>query len=262
MNRTFSSFMAAGTLLAAVPAMAGDLVQWQSNSLTYLYGQNFEVNPSIQQTLTFEHADGWKYGDNFLFVDNIFYNGKKDSGVGNNTLYGEFSPRLSMGKIFDKKFELGPIKDVLLAATYEFGEGDVESFLIGPGFDLSLPGFDYFQLNFYKRYNEGHRAGYGAWQITPVWSYTIPVGKSDILIDGFMDWVVDSKKSDSKGDYHSNLHFNPQIKYDLGKAINLPEKQLYVGIEYDYWTNKYGIEDSRNFNTDQNTASLLVKVFF
>jgi nucleoside-specific outer membrane channel protein Tsx len=167
-----------------------------------------------------------------------------------------------MGKIFDQKFELGPIKDVLLAGTYEFGEGDVESYLIGPGFDLDIPGFDYFQLNFYKRYNDGHRAGYGAWQITPVWSYTIPVGKSDILIDGFMDWVVDNKQSNTKGDYHSNLHFNPQIKYDLGKAMNLPDRQLYVGIEYDYWTNKYGINDTRYFDTDQNTASLLVKVFF
>lgn len=94
-----------------------------------------------------------------------------------------------------------------------------------------------------------------------MWSYTIPVGKSDVLIDGFMDWVVDNDKT-SRGTYHSNLHFNPQIKYDLGKALNYPERQLYVGIEYDYWTNKYGIKDTRSFDTDQNTASLLVKVFF
>jgi nucleoside-specific outer membrane channel protein Tsx len=44
--------------------------------------------------------------------------------------------------------------------------------------------------------------------------------------------------------------------------MNLAERQLYVGIEYDYWTNKYGINDTRYFDTDQNTASLLVKVFF
>jgi len=262
MNRTLSSLMAASSLLAAAPAMSGDLLQWQSNSLTYLYGKNFAVNPENQQTFTYEHADGWKYGDNFVFLDYISYNGKKDGSLGNTSTYGEISPRLSLGKIFDQTFQLGPITDVLLATTYEFGEGDVESYLIGPGFDLKIPGFDYFQLNFYKRYNDGHRAGYGAWQITPVWSYTIPVGKSDILIDGFMDWVVDNKQSNSKGDYHSNLHFNPQIKYDLGKALNLPDRQLYVGVEYDYWSNKYGINDTRSFDTDQNTASLLVKVFF
>ena len=65
----------AGGLLAASQTMAGDLFLWQTNSLTYLYGKNFAINPSIQQTVTFEHADKWKYGDNFLFVDRIFYNG-------------------------------------------------------------------------------------------------------------------------------------------------------------------------------------------
>ncbi|MFJ4145129.1 outer membrane protein OmpK [Pseudomonas sp. NPDC089734] len=261
MNRTFSSLLLAGSLLTAGSAMADGLFQWQTNSLTYLNGRDFTVNPEIQQTFTFEHADGWKYGDNFFFVDKIFYNGKKDASNGPNTYYGEFSPRLSMGKIFGQKFEFGPISDVLLAATYEFGEGDNESYLIGPGFDLNIPGFDYFQLNFYQRQTEGNRAGDGVWQITPVWSYTIPVGKSDVVIDGFIDWVVDNDRN-ARGTYHANMHINPQIKYDLGKALNFPEKQLYVGIEYDYWSNKYGIKDTSSFDTDQNTASLLVKVFF
>ncbi|WDG76702.1 outer membrane protein OmpK [Pseudomonas chlororaphis] len=261
MNRICKGLMLAGSLLAGAQANAGDLLQWQNNSLTYLYGKDFAINPEIQQTVTFEHADAWKYGDNFLFIDKIFYNGKKDGNVGPNTYYGEFSPRLSFGKIFDQKLEFGPIKDVLLAMTYEFGEGDNESYLIGPGFDLAIPGFDYFQLNFYNRQTEGSRAGDNVWQITPVWSYTIPVGRSDILIDGFIDWVVDNDKN-AKGEYHANLHVNPQIKYDLGKALKLGDKQLYVGIEYDYWKNKYGVKDTPYFDTDQNTASLLLKYHF
>ncbi|MCP1483492.1 Nucleoside-specific outer membrane channel protein Tsx [Pseudomonas sp. NFPP07] len=261
MNRICKGLMLAGSLLAGAQATAGELLQWQNNSLTYLYGKDFTINPQIQQTVTFEHADAWKYGDNFLFIDKIFYNGKKDGNVGPNTYYGEFSPRLSFGKIFDQKLEFGPIKDVLLAMTYEFGEGDNESYLIGPGFDLAIPGFDYFQLNFYNRQTEGSRAGDNVWQITPVWSYTIPVGSSDILIDGFIDWVVDNDKN-AKGEYHANLHINPQIKYDLGKALKLGDKQLYVGIEYDYWKNKYGVKDTPYFDTDQNTASLLLKYHF
>ena len=259
--RITHSLILAGGLLATGSSLAEDLLQWQGNSITYLYGKDFTVNPQNQQTFTFEHADGWKYGDNFIFVDRIFYNGKKDAGSGPNTYYGEISPRLSFGKIFDQKIEFGPVKDVLLAMTYEFGEGDNESYLIGPGFDLDVPGFDYFQLNFYQRFTDGSRAGDNVWQITPAWAYTIPVGSSDVLIDGFMDWVVDNDEN-RRGTYHANLHFNPQIKYDLGKALKWGEKQLYVGIEYDYWKNKYGIKDTADFDTDQNTASLLVKVQF
>lgn len=157
MKPMFKGLMLAATLLAGGQAVAGDLLQWQNNSLTYLWGKNFTVNPQIQQTVTFEHADAWKYGDNFFFLDRIFYNGKEDGNVGPSTYYGEFSPRLSFGKIFDKDLSFGPIKDVLLAFTYEFGEGDNESYLLGPGFDLNIPGFDYFQLNFYQRQTEGNR---------------------------------------------------------------------------------------------------------
>ena len=262
MKRTLSSLiLAASSAYVGTVAAADNWLQWQSNSLTYLVGKDYTVSPSHQQTLTYEHADAWKYGDNFLFIDKIFYNGEADGGNGNNTYYGEFSPRLSMGKIFGQKFTFGPIKDVLLAMTYEFGEGDNESYLIGPAFDLDLPGFDYFQLNFYNRQTEGARAGDNVWQITPVWSYTLPVGNSDILIDGFADWVV-GNDSNKRGDYHANLHFNPQVKYDLGKSLGYRAQQVYVGFEYDYWDNKYGIKDSRYFDTNQNTASLLLKVFF
>ncbi len=233
---------------------------------TYLYGKNFKINPPIQQTFTLEHASGWTWGDLFIFFDQINYNGKEDASNGKNTYYGEITPRLSFGKLTGADLSFGPVKDVLLAGTYEFGEGDTEAYLLGPGFDLAIPGFDYFQLNFYYRKPDGNRVRAGAWQITPVWSYTIPVGNSDILIDGYMDWVINNKSASTsrrnQSDYHANLHFNPQVKYDLGKALGYEAKHLYVGLEYDYWSDKYGVKDSQYFTTDQNTASFLVKYHF
>ncbi|EXF46468.1 nucleoside-binding outer membrane protein [Pseudomonas sp. BAY1663] len=90
-----------------------------------------------------------------------------------------------------------------------------------------------------------------------------PVGKSDILFDGYIDWVVNDAGSKSKGNYLAkNFHFNPQVKYDLGKALDYTPGKLYVGIEYDYWTNKYGIEDSSAFNTDNNVTNFIVKAHF
>ena len=249
--------------LASGQALAADLLQWQDNSLTYLNGIDFKVDPPKQQTVTFEHASGWSFGDLFIFVDGIKYNTEATNGAGDgHTFYGEISPRLSLGKISGADLSFGPIKDVLLAATYEFGEDDVESYLLGPAVDLNIPGFDYFQLNTYLRTTDGRRDGDNVWQITPVWSYTIPVGDSDLVIDGFMDWVVDNDDS-----YHANLHFNPQIKYDLAKAMGWG-KRFYVGVEYDYWSDKYGIDDDGFVGseilggTDQSAISLLAKAHF
>jgi len=261
MIRKQTNLLLGAGLLATSQAMAGDLLLWQTNSLSYLYGKDFVVNPSIQQTITFEHADRWKYGDNFMFIDSTYYNGEKDRNKGVHAYYGEFSPRLSLGKILDRRFEFGPIKDVLLAMTYENGEDDTEAYLIGPGFDLAVPGFNFFTLNFYYRQTEGSRPGDDVWQITPAWSFTLPLGNSNLLIDGYMDWVVDNDQN-AHGTYHANLHFNPQIKYDLGKALGWREKQVYVGAEYSYWKDKYGIENSGKFDTNENTTSLLVKVHF
>lgn len=278
MSRTLATVMLAGGLLAAGQAVAEDHdmtpahetdsgpLLWHNESLTYLYGKNFKINPPIQQTFTLEHASGWTWGDLFIFFDQINYNGKEDASNGKNTYYGEITPRLSFGKLTGADLSFGPVKDVLLAGTYEFGEGDTEAYLLGPGFDLAIPGFDYFQLNFYYRKPDGNRVRAGAWQITPVWSYTIPVGNSDILIDGYMDWVINNKSASTsrrnQSDYHANLHFNPQVKYDLGKALGYEAKHLYVGLEYDYWSDKYGVKDSQYFTTDQNTASFLVKYHF
>jgi len=253
----FALGLSLAATLASGQALAADLLQWQDNSLTYLNGIDFKVDPPKQQTVTFEHASGWSFGDLFIFVDGIKYNTEATNGAGDgHTFYGEISPRLSLGKISGADLSFGPVKDVLLAATYEFGEDDVDSYLLGPAVDLNIPGFDYFQLNTYLRTTDGRRDGDNVWQITPVWSYTIPVGDSDLVIDGFMDWVVDNDDS-----YHANLHFNPQIKYDLAKAMGWG-KRFYVGVEYDYWSDKYGIEDSSAFKTDQNTFSVIAKVHF
>ncbi|MDH0895037.1 MULTISPECIES: outer membrane protein OmpK [unclassified Pseudomonas] len=253
----------AATLLAGSQALAADLLQWQDNSLTYLNGIDFRIDPPRQQTVTFEHASGWSFGDLFIFVDGIKYNTEATNGAGDgHTFYGEISPRLSFGKISGADLSFGPIKDVLLAATYEFGEDDVDAYLLGPAIDLDIPGFDFFQLNTYYREPDGKRDGSGVWQITPAWSYTIPVGNSDLVIDGFMDWVVDNDDS-----YHANLHFNPQVKYDLAKAMGWG-KRFYVGVEYDYWSDKYGIDDDSYLGdeilggTDQSAISLLLKGHF
>ncbi|WP_106475872.1 outer membrane protein OmpK [Phytohalomonas tamaricis] len=252
MKKCITCSLLAGGLLAG-NAMAADLINWQGNSLTYLYGKDFAVDPSIQNTITFEHASDWSIGDLFLFVDKTFYNGKDSSTSGDNTYYGEFSPRLSFNKIFGQDLSVGPVSDVLLAMTREFGEGDVDTFLIGPGFDLQIPGFNYAQLNFYYRNPQGSRDGEGV-QVTPTWSFTVPAGRSNILVDGFIDWIVDNDNG-----YHSNLHFNPQIKYDLGKAVNWEGQKLYIGVEYSYWKDKYGIENSTGFDSNDNVTSFLLK---
>jgi len=251
-------------LLFTPLAFAGDLIQWQDTSLTGLYGTGFEVDPETQQTLTVEHASGWSFGDLFFFTDFTYFDGDRagEGGAkGKASYYGEISPRLSAGKIFRKDLSVLFVKDWLVAGCYEFGEDaagkdfGIQNYLIGAGIDLDIPGFDFVQLNVYQRIPD-HGDGKTI-QLTPVWKLTLPVAGSAVIFDGFIDWVVNSD-----GSYSENLHICPQLKFDVGVLIGMKERSLLAGVEYDYWKNKYGIEDSNAFKTDQHAISGIVKYHF
>ncbi|MDD5366000.1 MAG: outer membrane protein OmpK [Gallionellaceae bacterium] len=233
-------------VLAATEAAAGN-PEWQDNSLTLVAGGHFRVDPETRLTLTYEHASGWGFGDLFMFVDATRFN----EGRG-NAYYGELSPRFSYAKLSGTGMGAGRVRDVLLATTLEFGEGDVETLLAGPGFDLAVPGLDFFQLNLYHRFPLHGQDGRTI-QVTPVWAVT----RGRWRFDGFIDWNIHSD-----GAYASNWHVNPQLKYDLGKSFGWPDRAVQVGVEYSHWKNKYGIRDSSAFRTDENALSVIVQSHF
>ncbi len=51
--------------------------------------------------MTFEHASGWDYGDNFFFVD-IKHIADKDG----NGYYGVWHPRFNLGKLSNNDFAI------------------------------------------------------------------------------------------------------------------------------------------------------------
>lgn len=241
-------------LLATPHAVADDLIHWWDVSITALYGEEYDLAPSDKQTtFTFETAGGWKYGDWFAFQDLIYFNGSNVDKT--STTYGEISTRLSAGKMLGQEVGFGPVTDLSLAMTFEEGEGPVKSFLYGLGMDLKIPYFTYFSLNTYRRDAISSGNISDGWQLTPVFRMDFPVGDSNIVFDGFFDWVF---ATDHQA-YQENFHFNPQLKYDLGATLFGEHKKdkLFVGIEYDYWQDKYGVE-----GVDQSTYSVIAKYHF
>jgi len=253
MKSIAKSIFASALLTTTVAAQAE--VHWHDESISVLHGSGFEVDADTQTTLTLETAGGTSWGDWFGFVDVTDY----DSSIQTDTgFYGELSPRISFAKAFGYDMSNSALTDVSLAFTYETGRGDVESILGGIGMDWKLPYMTYFQTNIYRRHGLNNDSD--GFQFTPVWRMDFPVGGSNIVFDGFIDWTFQTSH-----DHHStNIHINPQIKYDLGMALNgkAAKDTLMVGVEVSYWKNKYGIEDSPYFNTNQNAVSAIIKYHF
>ena len=152
------------------------------------------------------------------------------------------------------KLEAGPIKDILIAGTWEanssnYPGADFNNYLYGIGFDLAIPYFQYAQLNFYKADNE--KGTTDDYQMTAAYGIPVKLGSEDFLIDGFLDW-----STGENANHASELNWTTQWKWNVGKHIS-PDTRLYVGVEHSVWNNKYAIK-----GLDQNDVSALIKYHF
>jgi nucleoside-specific outer membrane channel protein Tsx len=246
----FNQFVAAG-VLATTAAFTQAAPIWQDFSITGLYGENYAFpdagDNNQQTTATVEYTAKLKYGDFFGFAD-------RTHNDGGNATYFELSPRVSLSAVTGTKLEAGPIKDVLIAGTWEgnsanYSGADFNNYLYGIGFDLAIPYFQYAQLNFYKADNE--KGTDDDYQMTFVYGVPFKLGSEDFLVDGFMDWSTGESSS-----HASELNWTTQWKWNAGKHIS-PDTRLYLGIEHSVWNNKYGYK-----GLDQNDVSALVKYHF
>ena len=237
--------------LASAAAFAQAAPIWQDFSITGLYGEDYAFpgagDNNKQSTATFEYTAKLKYGDFFAFADRTH----NDSG---NATYFEASPRLSLGAVTGQKLELGPVKDVLLAGTWEgnsanYPGSDFNNYLYGVGVDLAIPYFQYAQLNFYKADNE--KGTTDDYQMTAVYGIPVKLGSEDFLVDGFLDWSTGENAG-----HASELNWTTQWKWNVGKHIS-PDTRLYLGVEHSVWHNKYGVPGK-----DENNVSALVKYHF
>ncbi len=240
---TLILMLGVGSSLAAI---------WSSTAMSVLYGtksQDFSFGPDGMTTMdvdktiiTLEHASAWKYGDNFFFFD-----------IGqpfdvNTSLYGEWHPRLSFSKMTGSNVGFGFVKDVLIATELNVNDGG-RVYLYGAGFDLDIPAFKFFALNIFAR-NDPSKEDV-TYQISPSWNLPFTLGSAQLSFGGFLDY------SGSAGGFHeANFLAQPQLLLDLGAFSDKPGN-FYAGIEYQYWTNKYGIKD-----LDENYVQFMGKWVF
>lgn len=239
LSRTFFSVAVTLSVLASPAVMAEQL--WSDASLTYINGQNYEVGDAKRQVMTFEHASGHNWGDNFFFVDHL------RSENGDKETYFELAPRVSLSHLTGKELKTGLIKDVYLAGTME-GSPDFNNYLAGVGVGLDVPKFKYVNVNLYKVNNEKIADDE---QVTVTWALPFQVGNAEFLYDGFVD------ASTAQDDHASETNFTSQIKWDAGKQLLHTKKPIYVGIEHSQWSNKFGID-----GVDESNPAFMIKAHF
>lgn len=231
-------------------AQAQDFFSFSDTSISALTGWGYELPGNHLSTFTLENANSWIGGDFYGFVDLRY---QPDNPGNKRSWYGEFSPRFSLAKMAHIDFGDHLVKDVLIATTWERGKGGNKSFLVGAGVTLDIPGFRFFTANLYVRSDKSQGAEFDDMQFTFAWDYPFTIGKYRFVSNGFSDYIF------GWGPRARNFHLSQQLNFDVGARSGKPGK-YFLGLEFDYWNNQFGIKNSPELDTRQRGISILFRV--
>jgi len=272
-------------LLSVLPCMADNTISVDSlpikNSNKHFYSISYLKNINDFQLIsnddidvvTLEYAGKYTWGDSFVFFDRLIASADEEAPKKQKN-YLEASARLSIAFLLDQTTFNSPevsasagentIKDYYFAGTLEYAYLNVKSAdinnemtdfsstttntLLGFGIAWHSDFFSYLNTNFYYAKNEQQVDDY---QLTVTFAKSFKLANLSFKTNGFIDW------SSATSDHKSSFHFSPQVLLDLGATFYQP-KLIFIGIEYSYWRNKYGLAHV----DDEHTVSAMIKLNF
>lgn len=255
---------ALAVLASAVPAAAAE---WQDSAIGYRWGYGFK-EPGVvdrdgkakdvaKSIFSFTHADGWKYGGNFLSFDYLVST-SADPGTGGTSGASEFylvhRTDFSLNEISGSKaFAFGPVRDVsietgidLNTKNTQFGSGKVMP-VLGPVIAFDVPGFLNVGLLAAREWNRNGFAGGKAvvFKTTGIvaTSWGIPLG-THASFAGFANVVLPKGKDAFGTQTKTELLLHPKVLVDVGSFWGW-NRAVEAGVGYEYWYNKFGNDHAK-----------------
>lgn len=251
MRGIMKSLLLTGTLVATLCGVSDMAVadSWSTNEVHYQVGSL--LNPFTDQKhttniFTLQHASGWKYGDNFFFIDYI--DDVKGDGFNDTDVYGELYLNFSLGKITGYDFSWGALNDVGLVAGLNASK-DANSRKYLPGVKLSwdVPGFKYFNTLITAYIDDSDSQQTDSYMFDVSWDYPFEIGDQSFSVGGHAEYIGSRDNSPDNGiDVEAHILAQPQFRWDVGKAILGTENKVFAGIEYQYWNNKLGTKNDES----------------
>jgi nucleoside-specific outer membrane channel protein Tsx len=262
---------AACLLTLAAPAGAAD---WSDTSIGAKYGERFTEpggTQKIDKTIyEFVHVSGDRLGKN-LVVGQVLTSGSNDPAAGGGTgaqeFYGLYRRTLSLSKLTGSTLAFGPVKDVSLVGRFDRGTKNISmaaaarKLMAGVSLDLAVPkGFAEAVLYAYHEKNYNGIVGQAVkfdttYRADLVWGIPFNLGIP-------LEWrgglaIVGAKGKDGFGnDTKVEKKLYTEVMAGIGKT------GFQVGLAYEWWRNKYGVDASRIPGANQGTPLLVAEYHF
>ena len=248
-------------LISGTTAHAAD---WSDTSLSFRTGSAFNEpfnSTDIKKNIFgLTHVSGYKYGSNFFNVD-FLQSDSNDPGslgqtAGAQEAYLVYRHTLDIGKLQGSDIKFGPIRGV--GATFGFDwntKNDVgynsrkRMLVAGPTLMWDVPGFLNTSILLLGESNAPSGAFPPISNVKSRYSYDthvmltanwgIPLG-GIAAFEGYANFIAKKGKDEVGNETGAETNIDMQVMFDVSGAVGAGKNTLRVGLEYQYWNNKFG----------------------
>ena len=277
---SYVSWKYASVLVAIAGCCAtAQAADWSDTSIGYRYGTDFaepvNANKISKDILNLTHASGYKYGSNYFNVDMLLSDDKDPAGAGSGNgaqeIYVVYRHTLDIGKVTGSPIQFGPVRGMGAVAGFDFntktdaGYNSKKRMLVaGPSLMFDVPGFLNVALLALWESNAPYntftktstpRYGYDAHPMLNVtWGIPVTSGAVPLSFEGFANFIAAKGKNEFNGDTAAETNIDMMAMFDVSGLVGAKPKTIRAGLEYQYWENKFGNDNSNAYYKGGATA--------
>jgi hypothetical protein len=254
--------------LFVVASAAGHAADWSDTSIGYRTGNKFAEpfgsNDIKKDIVNLTHVSGYKYGSNFFNVDLLLSDSKDPSAIGSGNgaqeAYIVYRNTVDLAKVGGPDLKFPGVRGSGLTVGFDanaktdVGYNSKKRMLVaGPTIFVDVPGFLNVSLLVLKESNQptGWSFFSNSTFSVPRYSYkTHPmltaawgIGLSQSLplsFEGFANFISSKGANEFGGATAPETNIDAQVMLDVGAVSGGAKGVFKVGIEYQYWKNKFG----------------------
>lgn len=245
--------------MAAAASMGVQAADWSDTALTYRHGTKFAepfgATDITKNILGLSHVSGYKYGSNFFNADLLMSDSKdpayKNATTGAQEVYVVYRNTVDLEKATGKSYKTDGVRGLGVTGGFDFNSKADAGYnskkrmvVLGPTVMLDVPGFlnasllQLWESN--SPYSTYSNTGTGRYSykshpmINLVWGIPFNAGVP-LSFEGYANFIAAKGRNEFGGDTAPETNIDMQVMYDISG-----NKTFKVGLEYQYWKNKFG----------------------
>lgn len=237
---------------------------WSDASLSWRAGSAFKepFNPQeIHKNIyALTYVSGYKYGTNFFNLDLLQSDHKDPASLtqrsGAQEAYVVYRHTLDIGKFHSTEIKFGAIRGVGATLGFDWNtKNDVgynsrkRMLVAGPTLMWSVPGHLNTSLLILSESNAPSGAfppisnfsGRYTYKLHPMLTadWGIPLS-SRVSFEGYANFIASKGRDEVGNETGPETNIDMQVMFDLGSVFGAGKNAFRLGLEYQYWNNKFG----------------------